>query len=146
MSEVTEFLTPEEEAAVVTAIREAEQNTSGEIRVHLEHHADIPCMDRAREVFCELGMNQTELHNGVLFYVGVHDHTFVILGDQGINEKVEPDFWDCTRDIVIEHFKKGAFKDGLVAGILRAGERLKTHFPFDQKGDTNELSDVISIG
>ena len=43
------------------------------------------------------------------------------------------------------HFKKGHFKDGIVAGILNAGEQLKQFFPY-QKNDTNELSNEISKG
>ena len=88
-------------------------------------------------------MDRTLARNGVLFYVNINNHAFVILGDEGINTVVEDNFWDCTKDIVLEHFKEKRFKDGLVAGILRAGERLKTFFPF-HTDDTNELSNEIS--
>lgn len=146
MTSATEaFLTPEEERAIVEAISQAEQNTSGEIRVHIENHTEKPPLERAQEVFHSLGMDQTAIRNGVLFYVGVSDHTFAIIGDEGIDKAVEIDFWDCTKDLVISHFKKKQFKDGLVAGILRAGERLQKHFPF-QDDDANELSNEISKG
>ena len=143
MSLTEDFLTPQEEQAIVEAIHEAEKNTSGEIRVHIEAHTEKPPMERAKEVFFALNMNMTLAQNGVLFYVGVQDHSFVILGDQGINNVVTHDFWNETKDIVISHFKQKNFKDGLVAGILKAGNELKHHFPF-QKGDTNELSNDIS--
>lgn len=145
MSVVEDFLTPEEEQEIVNAIHLAEQNTSGEIRVHIENHTDLKPLERAQEVFHELRMDETELRNGVLFYVGVSDHTFAIIGDKGIHEKVEADFWDCTRDTVIEHFKKQEFKNGLVAGVLRAGERLKLYFP-SKDGNINELPNEISKG
>jgi len=145
MSLTEDFLTPEEEKAIVHAIHIAEQNTSGEIRVHIEAHAEKPPLERAKEVFHALGMDATEAKNGVLFYVGVKDHSFAIIGDKGIDDVVEDDFWDCTKDIVIGHFKNKEFKDGLVNGILRAGERLKKHFPFHSE-DTNELSNEISKG
>jgi len=145
MSEATEFLKPEEENAIIAAIGQAEKNTSGEIRVHIENHAEKPPLDRAQEVFHLLGMNATTARNGVLFYIGVSDHTFAIIGDEGIDKVVENDFWDCTRDIVISHFKEGRFGQGLVEGILRAGERLQTYFPFTD-GDKNELPDTISKG
>jgi uncharacterized membrane protein len=90
-------------------------------------------------------MDKTAIRNGVLFYVGVSDHTFAIIGDEGIDKAVEIDFWDCTKDLVISHFKNKQFKDGLVAGILRAGERLQQYFPF-QDDDANELSNEISKG
>lgn len=145
MSLTEDFLTPEEEKDIVNAIYQAEKNTSGEIRVHIEAHTEKPPLERAQEVFHALGMDNTTARNGVLFYVGVQDHTFAIIGDQGIDKVVEVDFWDCTKDIVIEHFKNKRFKQGLVDGILRAGDRLKKYFPY-QDDDTNELSNEISKG
>ncbi|OOG76947.1 TPM domain-containing protein [Flavobacterium sp. A45] len=145
MSQVEDFLSKEEEQEIVEAIRIAEKNTSGEIRVHIEKTTSQDPYDRAKEVFHELRMDETELKNGVLIYLAVDDHHFIICGDKGINDLVEPDFWDCTRDVMASQFKKGDFKQGLVDGILRAGERLQKHFPW-QKGDTNELSNEISKG
>ncbi|SHI73623.1 TPM domain-containing protein [Flavobacterium terrae] len=143
MSVTEDFLTTLEEQEIVDAIQTAEKNTSGEIRVHIEAQNEKPPFERAQEVFFSLNMNMTLARNGVLFYVNVSNKSFVILGDEGINKVVESDFWDCTKDIVLEHFKEKKFKDGLVAGILRAGERLKAYFPF-QADDTNELPNEIS--
>lgn len=145
MSKVEEFLTKEEESAIVEAIRVAEKNTSGEIRVHIEATTSLDAYDRAMEVFHELNMDATELQNGVLIYLAVNDKTFVICGDKGINDVVAPDFWDCTRDAMVSQFKLGNYKQGLIDGILNAGEQLKKYFPW-QEGDTNELSNEISKG
>jgi len=145
MSITEDFLTAAEEQEIVQAITLAEKNTSGEIRVHIENHSDTPPIARAREVFDSLKMYKTEARNGVLFYVGVADHSFAIIGDSGIDDVVESDFWECTKDIVIENFKNKKFKEGLVEGISRAGERLKVFFPYDSK-DANELSNEISKG
>ena len=143
MSKTEDFLSKAEEQEIVLAIVEAEKNTSGEIRVHIEEHTEKSPLERAQEVFFELKMDETQDRNGVLFYVCVSDKKFAILGDKGINEAVESDFWDCTKDTVIANFKEGNFKKGLVEGILRAGERLKKNFPY-QSDDTNELSNEIS--
>jgi uncharacterized membrane protein len=145
MSKVEDFLTKEEEQEIVEAIRVAEKETSGEIRVHIEKTASIAAYDRAMEVFHMLKMDQTQLKNGVLIYVAVKDKTFVVCGDKGINDVVTADFWDCTKDIMASHFKQGNFKQGLIDGILRAGEQLKKYFPWED-GDTNELSNEISKG
>ena len=88
-------------------------------------------------------MDNTKESNGVLIYVAVHDHKFVILGDQGIDRVVPDNFWESTRDIIQDHFKHGRFKQGIVEGILEAGKELKAHFPW-QSDDQNELSDEIS--
>ncbi len=145
MSKVEDFLTKEEERDIVEAIRMAEKETSGEIRVHIEKTTSIDAFDRALEVFRLLEMDKTELKNGVLIYVAVKDKTFVICGDQGINKVVSNDFWDSTKEIMVSHFKKGDFKQGLIEGISKAGNELKLYFPY-QQGDTNELSNEISKG
>ncbi len=145
MAKTEAFLSKEDEQEIVQAIVSAEKNTSGEIRVHIEEHTEKSPLDRAQEVFFELHMNETKDRNGVLFYVGISDKKFAIIGDEGIDKVVESDFWDCTKDIVIANFKGGNYKKGLVEGILRAGERLKKYFPY-QSDDQNELSNEISKG
>lgn len=142
-SKVEEFLTSKEEAEIIEAIIEAEKNTSGEIRVHLEPHSKIDAFERAAEVFDRLEMHKTEKRNGVLLYVAVEDRTFVILGDSGINDVVPNDFWESTKDAIISAFKEGKMKQGLVDGILMAGQQLKEHFPYE-RGDINELPNEIS--
>jgi uncharacterized membrane protein len=145
MSKVEDFLTKEEEQEIVEAIRMAEKETSGEIRVHIEKTTSIDAFDRALEVFHLLKMDETVLKNGVLIYVAVKDKTFVICGDKGINALVPNDFWDTTKEVMVSHFKNGNFKDGLIEGITKAGNQLKKYFPY-QEGDTNELSNEISKG
>ncbi|GAB3202875.1 putative membrane protein [Pontibacter aydingkolensis] len=139
-------ITPADEEKISAAIREAEQNTSGEIRVHVESNCDKDVLDRATEIFAELHMHQTKLRNGVLFYVALEDHQFAVLGDAGINAIVPDHFWEDITAKVIKHFKQKHYAEGLAEGILMAGEQLKAHFPYDQKGDLNELSDDISFG
>lgn len=145
MAKTEAFLSKEDEQEIVQAIVSAEKNTSGEIRVHIEERSEKTPLDRAQEVFFELHMNETKDRNGVLFYVGISDKKFAIIGDECIDKVVESDFWDCTKDIVIANFKGGNYKKGLVEGILRAGERLKKYFPY-QSDDQNELSNEISKG
>ncbi len=145
MSKVEDFLTSEEEQEIIHSIRKAEQNTSGEIRVHIEHSSQKDPLERAMDVFHYLKMDNTKLQNGVLIYVAVDDKNFVIFGDKGINDVVPNGFWDSTKDIIQEHFKKGQFKQGLIEGITSAGKQLEKHFPWVH-GDKNELSDDISKG
>lgn len=154
MSEVENFLTKDEEARVVEAIRLAEQNTSGEIRVHIEkgvgpetdpsQSAVVP-LERAVELFHLLKMDNTQQRNGVIIYVAVESHQFAIYGDKGINEKVDDDFWNCTKDIMQKHFRQGNNCQALVEGIHNAGVQLQKHFPFHHD-DTDELTNEISKG
>lgn len=135
----------QEEQQVVQAIKAAEKNTSGEIRVHMENSCKGQVLNRAAQVFKTLKMHETEQRNGVLFYLAVKDRQFAILGDAGINHKVPENFWDDIKENMQELFKKGEFAKGLSEGIAAAGEQLSTHFPY-QSDDVNELSDDISYG
>jgi len=140
-----DFFTKEQKEAIKQAVQQAEKETSGEIRVHVENTCEGDVLDRAATVFDKLGMVQTELRNGVLFYVALKSHKFAILGDLGINSKVPQNFWESTKEIIIEHFKKGLFAEGLIEGITMAGKELKQWFPY-QTDDVNELPDDISFG
>jgi len=142
---VQKYFTEENKLQIANAIRAAETNTSGEIRIHIEKHCREEVLDRAAYWFEKLEMHKTELRNGVLFYLAIEDQKFAILGDAGINQKVPADFWQETKEIVISKFKDGRFADGLASGVLMAGEQLKAHFPH-KTGDVNELSNDISFG
>ncbi|MGJ8742997.1 TPM domain-containing protein [Polaribacter sp.] len=145
MSKVEAFLTKEEEQEIISAIRIAEKNTSGEIRVHIESSTEKDHYERALEVFYLLKMNNTKDANAVLVYVAVDDKKFVICGDAGINKVVPKDFWNSTKEIIQKEFVKGNFKEGIVQGILKAGKELQVHFPW-AVDDTNELTNDISKG
>ncbi len=144
-SNVEAFLSEAEEQEIINAILKAEKNTSGEIRVHIEPSTTLDPYERAQEVFLDLKMENTKDANGVLLYIAVNDRTFVIYGDKGINDVVPNTFWNDTKEVIQTHFKKGAFKQGIVEGILKAGEELKAHFPYTSD-DTNELSNEVSKG
>jgi uncharacterized membrane protein len=143
MANIEDFLSEQEEKEVVEAIQQAERTTSGEIRVHIEKTCNGDIWARAMEVFHLLKMDNTKEDNGVLIYVAIEDRNFVIYGDKGINEVVPPDFWESTKDAIVAQFKKGDYKQGLINGILKAGEQLQEHFPWSE-GNENQLSDKIS--
>ena len=145
MPKADQFLSEQDELEIIEAIQKAELNTSGEIRIHIEGAAQKDAYQRALEVFNSLKMYNTQQRNGVLLYIATEDHKFVICGDAGIDKVVAHDFWDCTRDLMASSFKKNQFKEGIIAGILNAGEQLKQFFPY-QTDDTNELSNEISKG
>ncbi|MDE1207711.1 MULTISPECIES: TPM domain-containing protein [Tenacibaculum] len=145
MSKVEDFLTAKEEEEIVQAIRQAERSTSGEIRVHIEKTTEVSHYDRALEVFQMLKMFNTQQRNGVLIYIAVDDHKFVIYGDEGINAVVPTNFWETTKEAIQNQFKQGNFKQGIIDGVLKAGKELKAHFPWTTD-DEDELSNEISKG
>ena len=144
------FFSDAEQKRILEAIRAAELETSGEIRLHVER--DIPKKapvegdpyQRARQLFAELGMHATEARNGVLFYLATRSRRFTVLGDEELHRMVGEEFWEEVVARMAEHFVDDRFGDGMAAGIEWVGERLAEHFPY-QDDDVNELPDEISF-
>lgn len=139
----SDFLTHEDESAVIEAIRSFENKTSGEIRVHLEYTSQESSADAAKHAFERMGMTQTAERNGVLFFVAVHDRRFAVIGDHGINDVVADDFWSVVVKRVEDHFAQERYAAGLIEGIRIAGDALSDHFP-PSPDDINELPDEVS--
>lgn len=144
-STAQDFFSGEDQKAIRLAIENAELDTSGEIRVHIENTVSGDVLDRSAYLFSKLGMDKTARRNGVLIYLAVKNRRFAIIGDAGINQVVPENFWDDIKSQMLLHFREGKFADGLVRAINLAGIQLKKHFPY-QKGDVNELPNEISFG
>ncbi|MGK7370563.1 MAG: TPM domain-containing protein [Candidatus Halalkalibacterium sp. M3_1C_030] len=137
------FLTDKQEQSIIKAIAEAENKTSGEIRVHIEHKSNRDPLERAARIFHELGMDETELQNGVLIYIATEDHKASVYAGKGIHNQVEEGFWSDVLNILLDHFKKQEFESGIVEAVKKVGNKLKELYPY-QGGDENELTDEIS--
>jgi uncharacterized membrane protein len=134
----------EEQQRIRAAVEDAERHTSGQLRVCIEKTCSENVLDRAAKYFHQLDMHKTRLRNGVLIYVATVDRKFAIIGDAGINKVVPDNFWDDTKDDMLQHFKVGDIVEGIVTGLEIAGEHLQKYFPHD-KGDSNEISDDIAF-
>ncbi len=142
---IKDLFTKDEREDIRQAILNAELDTSGEIRVHIEDTCSGEVFDRASDIFKKLKMHKTERRNGVLFYLAVKNRKFAVLGDKGINAVVEDDFWDDIKALLLDHFREEKYAEGLIKGVELVGTKLKNHFPF-QTDDVNELPDDISFG
>lgn len=138
------FFSESEKQQIVNAIAEAEKNTSGEIRVHIEDFCNGDVLEIAIKTFAKLKMHETKLRNGVLIYLSVKDRKFAIYGDVGINKIVSENFWDEIKNQMQEKFKEGKFSIGLCDAILSVGEQLKSNFPYSSD-DKNELSNDLTF-
>ena len=131
---------------VKDAIAQAEHQTSGEVVVSVAPFFWGSVDKAARRTFVRMGVNRTNARNGVLFFIVPSRKLFVVLGGQGIHEKVGQEFWNSVVDKLTEHFKAGDFTEGLVGGIAEVGRQLAAHFPYDRSTDANELSDDVDFG
>ncbi|MEN9346344.1 MAG: hypothetical protein RLZZ60_1813 [Bacteroidota bacterium] len=139
------FFSPQEAEAIQQSIVEAERLSSGEIRVHIDRNCKGNVLDKAQAVFTKLGMQSTQLRNGVLIYLVPKQKLMAIIGDVGIHEKVGQDFWDNIYLQMKTDFAKEQYCEGLQTAVLSVGKALQTHFPI-QDNDQNELSNTISYG
>jgi len=138
------FLGQLDHERIVTAIREAEGRSRGEVRVHVSSQQVEDAQAAARRQFEKLGMAETAERNGVLIYVAPASQKFAVIGDSGIHEHCGSGFWTAVADAMQEDFRKGLFTDGLVKGVTRTGQALAEKFPRTEEVDRNELSDDVS--
>jgi len=129
-----------------SAIREAEKQTSGEISVSVARFFWGRVRPRAERAFRRLGVGKTRLRNGILFFIVPARKRFVVLGDEGIHAKVGQEFWDGIAASMADHFRKGEFQQGILAGIRTAAGGLAAHFPYEPGQDVNELADDVDTG
>ena len=142
-----DFFSPDERARIIDAIRVAEMQTSGEIRLFVESRCKyVDPVDQASEIFWRLKMDQTVERNGVLIYVAIKDHQLAIIGDEGIHQRVGSQFWDKEVVNMLKHFQNKEFVAGVIAVVEDIGEALRTHFPYVTSTDKNELPDDIVFG
>lgn len=141
------FFTGEQQARIVKAIQQAEQQTSGEVRVFVESKCSyVDALDRAKDVFYNLQMDRTALRNAVLFYIAVDDRQTAVFADEGIHQKTGQVYWDKTLAEMLSYFTAYQVVDGLIHSVTHVGLALQQYFPYDKETDKNELPDDIVFG
>lgn len=138
------MLNEKELLRIKEAISQAEQSTSGEIRVCVAKKCKGTALQAAVKKFNETKMNATALRNAVLIYVCPGSQKTAIIGDKGINEIADDSFWDDALNAMMHHFKRGELADGICKGVQKVGELIKNHYPISEN-DINELSDEIIV-
>lgn len=148
---LTQRLTADDLDAIAASVTNAEAGTSAEIRVHLEPNVPrarfrqaLDPLDRAREIFASLGMEQTRDRNGVLVYIALDDHKFAIFGDEGIHARVVGGYWQAVADLMRERLRRGATREAIVTAVEELGRALASHFP-RRPDDVDELSNRVSV-
>lgn len=144
VNQAERFFTKDEQDLIVDAIKTAEKNTSGEIRVHLESICWGDSMERAKKVFTKLKMHETKEQNGILIYIATENRKMVVIGDAGIHKKLGAEYWNRIVQELVSKFKEGHHAQGLAAAIIDCGNQLKHYFPYSND-DKNELNDSISF-
>lgn len=141
-----EFFTADQQKQMVRAIQEAEKNTSGEVRVFVESKCEyVDPVDRAKEIFFNLKMDQTKDRNAVVFYIAIDDHQLALFADEGIYQRLGADYWNKEVKVFISDFSKDDIPGGICKCVTDIGNALKEQFPYETS-DKNELPDEIIFG
>lgn len=142
-----EFFSDADKAQIVEAIRLAEKETSGEIRIYVESkNAYVDAIDRAAEVFFKLKMQETDHRNAVLLYIAMNDHQLALFADEGIYKKAGAEYWNAAVKNMLAQFTKENISNGIEQCIAQIGQTLKEKFPYIPTEDKNELPDEIVFG
>lgn len=141
------FFTEAENSQIVDAIRQAELNTSGEIRVYIEtKNPLVNPLERAAGVFTNLKMEKTHHRNGVLLYLATKHKEVALYGDEGIYKSLGENYWNLEVNRMLQLFKENKLADGITLCIKHVGNALSEKFPFIPSEDKNELPDEIVFG
>jgi putative membrane protein len=106
--------------------------------------AEAVCREQAFQEFFGNGLHRTEAATGVLVFVSLLEHRAVVLADEGIDSRVEADFWAEVDRRVLDGIRSGSLRDGLIAGIEQIGDQLADKFPWTE-GDRNEVPDRVIV-
>ena len=141
------FFSAEDNKQIVEAIRIAEKETSGEVRIYVEGaNPYMDALDRAKEIFFQLKMENTKERNAVLLYIAMDDHQLALFADEGIYKRVGANYWDNAVRNMIASFSKDNISNGIEKCVTQIGETLKSEFPYHSISDKNELPDEIVFG
>ena len=141
---MSNFLTDQQMASLVEAIQTAEDHSTGEIRIHIDSNTENNNAEVAFEVFKSLCKDKTVEKNAVLFHVNFEMKYLTIIGDSGIHDKVQQQFWDKLHDYISSEFSKGKYYEALKSAVLETGIELKKYFPITGE-NPNELPNEITF-
>lgn len=143
---IRRLLSAQEQIDIVDLIHQIETGTSAELRVHLERKCpNADTLDRAKQLFQQLGMHQTEHKNGVLLYVAYDDRRCAVYGGEAIDAQMGQERWTAALAAMTRNFAEKKYSTGLKIALSEIGDELKKSFP-SLDGGEDELPNTISWG
>lgn len=95
---------------------------------------------RARELFSDYRLWDTEENSGVLIYLDLADHQVEIVADRGVGRLVQAGEWQAICDTMIRELHRGAYRDGTIAALQQLNALLHMKLPANGQRP-NQLSD-----
>ena len=92
--------------------------------------------------FYRNGVYNTKNKTGILIYISLAERMVVVIGDEGIHNKVGDEAWKDVINIIVKGIKTKKLEQGIIDGIESCRGLLKKHFPA-AADDKNELSNKV---
>jgi uncharacterized membrane protein len=123
---------------IETAITEGERTHRAEVRLIVEPalpagaaFANMSNRQRARALFAQYGVWDTEENCGVLIYVNLAAREVDIVADRNVGRLITDAEWQAICRTMTQGFAKGEFHDSTLAALAQLNALLQKHFPAD---------------
>lgn len=140
-----QYFSKQDQQAIATAVEQAEHGHIGEIQVVIESALPMRLAYfqdthiRARQLFAELGVWDTEYNSGVLLYLNLCERKVEIVIDRGIKQATAQHVWDEICSEIIDCLKKQQYRESVVVGVERIGRILDVYYDKQFEDYENEL-------
>lgn len=147
------YFNQQDQHAISVAVQQAEQGHVGEIQVVIEGH--IPCSQayhqdikmRARELFAELGVWDTELNSGILLYINLCERSVEIVIDRGLKSATQQATWDSICQQLIVSMQQQQYRQAVIEAVLAIGQVLNQFYNQNIPDQSDELGNApIMLG
>ncbi len=126
--------------AVIASVSEPVRRAlAGDARLDEQVHR------RAAVAFVDEEVFDTRDRTGILLFVSLFEHRIDVVGDAGINAKVEQGEWAEVVDLVRAGIVSGDLAGGLCAAVERCGDLLHRRGVAIRPDDTDELDDSVRV-
>ena len=100
---------------------------------------------RAAVAFLEEEVFNTRDRTGILLFVSLFEHRIEVIGDTGIDAKVEQAEWEEVVGLIRDGIRSRTLADGMVTAIERCGDLLHRRGVDIRPDDTDELPDDVRV-
>jgi len=107
-----------------------------------DREIDEEVQEAALISFFKEELYRTRDETGILVFVSVFEHRVWVLGDRGINAKVDQGQWDGIVAHIVAGIKSGQQADAICEAVKEVGGILAEHFPV-REDDVDELDNLI---
>ena len=142
------FFNQQDQHAIAQSVAAAEQGHVGEIQVVIEGHMPareayyLDTRGRAKQLFSELGVWDTEWNSGILLYLNLCERKVEIVIDRGIRQATTQQVWDAVCQSIIEKMAQQQYRQALVDGVTQIGRILERFYANKIQDQNDELENA----